>query len=93
MRKDAIQARKTIEALGYIADEPDSHGHLVFTHPDHPEARVKLSLSPSDCNGHVQAVRAAHKALGLPPPRAAGKRRPATVRAAERARRAGRSAA
>lgn len=92
MRKDAVQARDRIEALGYVLASHDASGHEVYVHPH--GAQVKLSLTPSDGNASVQAIRSAHQQLGLKPPAAASKRRPAWERKAEadRARRVARQA-
>lgn len=81
MRKDAVQARGDLRALGYVHTSHDTSGHEVWTHQR--GAQVKLSLTPSDVNAHIQAVRSARQQLGLKPAAAATKRRPAAERRAE----------
>jgi hypothetical protein len=90
MRKDSVQALAAIRELGYVDDGHDASGHPILWHPG-KDVRVKVSLSPSDVNAGRQALRRAHKLLGLPPPAAAGKRRPADQRRA--AQRKGRNTA
>ncbi len=86
MRKDAVEARGTIEALGFVEDHRDAEGHIVFRHPANG-ATVSLAMSPSDRNGPRRAITEARKAVGERPLAAARKRRPAADRRAEQAAR------
>jgi len=80
--KDVQQAGLQIEAIGYYYAGLDSYGHRVYRHKS--GAEVKLSSTPRSPYSPNNAVDEAYRKLGLAPPSAQAKRKPADVRRRER---------